>query len=200
MTAAASAESSSRTLASLLDAGARYPEISAHLDALPSERRLAEVLAVTGSGVGKLYAAVQGSPRFTLDELIPRGTADGATVILEGRNSLPSFSRFQKRFCRQNGVIVGYNHQSMSFVTGPGYFVVTDGDDTHPGEMLFDYTLEPPFVPEGWPTYKHNEKGLSRLVYANMKDYCRKVAGGVLVGEAFKKGKSEKAFFTLTLP
>jgi formate dehydrogenase assembly factor FdhD len=31
-----------------------------------------------------------------------------------------------------------------------------------------------------------------------MKDYCRHVARGVLVGSAFRNGKPENAFFTLT--
>lgn len=187
-----------QTLRALLDGGARYPDISAHLDALAANERLEQVLAVTGSRVGKLYEAVAGGPPITVSELFPRDASEGKTVILEGRNSLPAFSRFQKRFSRRGDVVVGYNHQSMSFVTGPGFFVTTDGDATHPGEVLFDYTLEPPFVPDGWPTYRPNGAGMSSLVYEHMKDYCRRVARGVIVGAAFKRGRAENAFFTLT--
>ena len=126
------------------------------------------------------------------------------TVILEGRNSLPMFSRFQKRFYRTEpgGLIVGYNHQTMSFVTGPGYFVVQgpEGTGPHPTEPFFDYTVAATTQPEGWPAIKPNDRGLSRAVYANMKDYCRRVARGVLVGKAYKLGVSQDAFFTLTKP
>jgi hypothetical protein len=187
-------------LRALLDGGGRYADISAHLDALSPEERLAQVLAVTGSRVGKLYDAVEGGPAVTVADWFPPATSEGKTIILEGRNSLPSFSRFQKRFFRRGDVVVGYNHQAMSFVTGPGFFVTTNGDDTHPGELLFDYTLESPFVPEGWPAYKPNGSGFSKLVYQHMKDYCRRVANGVIVGAAFKQGKAQNAYFTLTSP
>lgn len=188
------------TLVSLIDRGATYQDISAHLDALSPDERLAQVLAVTGSRVGRLYDAVANSAPLTFDDLVPAGTPPGVTVIHEGRNSLPLFSRFQKRFCRnETGKIVGYNHQTMSFATGPGYFELTLPDETHPGELVMDYTREPPFFPAGWPAYKPNDRGLSRAVYYNMKDYCRRVARGVLVGSAFKLGKQQNAWFTLTL-
>lgn len=188
------------SLVALVDSGANYAAISGFLDALSADERVAQVLAVTGSRVGKLYEAVKGGPAVTVADFIPAGTADGDTVIYEGRNSLPMFSRFQKRFCRgEGGVVVGYNHQTMSFVTGPGFFVCKDGDETHPTELLFDYTLKVPFVPDGWPAYKPNESGLSRAVYAHMKDYCRRVATGIVVGEAFKEGVRQNAYFSLSL-
>jgi len=196
-----STSTAASSLVALLDDGATYPRISAHLDALTQDERVAQVGAVTGSRVGKLYDAVKDAPAIGIDDFFPPETKDGDTVIYQGRNSLPMFSSFQKRFCRQGGkggVIVGYNHQSMGFVTGPGYFVLTPGDDTHPGEILFDYTQEPPFFPEGWPAYKRNDSGLSRAVYMHMKDYCRRVARGVIVGAAFKEGVAQKAYFTLT--
>ena len=58
----------------------------------------------------------------------------------------------------------------------------------------------PKASPAGWPTYSPNESGLSRLVYAHMKDYCRRVARGVIVGKAYKKGVDQNAYFTLSLP
>ena len=156
------------------------------------------MLAVTGKRVPALYAAVADAPPMTIDDFFPPDTAEGTTLIFEGRNSLPLFSRFQKRFTKKNGVIVGYNHQSNAWITGPGYFVLTAGDATHPGEILFDYTIEPPFFPSGWPAYKPNASGASRLVYFNMKDYCRRVASGVVVGAAFKGGVAQNAWFSLT--
>jgi hypothetical protein len=34
----------------------------------------------------------------------------------------------------------------------------------------------------------------------NMKDFCRRVGPGVLVGKAYKRGVAQNAYFTLTRP
>ena len=186
----------------LVENGASQRAIKAHLDGLAPYSRLQEVLGVTGSLVGKLYDAVAGAPALTPLDLVPPG--ETGVVILEGRNSLPAFTRFQKRFARVDGKVIGYNHQTMSFATGPGYFVVqppTPGE-SHPDELFFDYTVDPPHTghPAGWPPFVSNSNGLSRLVYMHMKDFCRHVAEGVLVGKAYKHGVSQNAYFTLTRP
>lgn len=201
MTAAATASNAASSLANLLRAGAPAKDIEAYLDGLPAAARVEEVLGITGSGVKRLYEAVKGAPTVTLEEFLPK--SHQGTLIYEGRNSLPAFSRFQKRFLRlESGEVIGYNHQTMSFVTGPGYFRVREasGEGEHGSELYFDYTVAPPKSPEGWPTYTPNESGLSRLVYAHMKDYCRRVARGVVVGKAYKKGVEQNAYFTLSLP
>lgn len=151
-----------------------------------------------GKNVGRLYDAVAGGEPLTLADFVPGG--ERGTVIFEGRNSLPAFSSFQKRFARVGNVVIGYNHQQMSFATGPGYFVVREATlgETQSEELFFDYTLDPPGVPLGWPRFVRNDKGLSRAVYMNMKDFCRRVATGVLVGKAYKLGVEQGAFFTLT--
>ena len=130
---------------------------------------------------------------------MPSSLGEDRTVIFEGRNSLPAFTSFQKRFARMGDMIVGYNHQTMSFITGPGIFVVREaheGSDV-PEELYFDYTAIPERIPSGFPAFKRNDSGLSNLVYANMKDYMRAVCTGVMVGAAYKKGKPEDAFFVL---
>ena len=201
MTATAAATGSARSLSALLRGGASSREMAEHLDGLSSAARLEQVLAITGGGVGKLYAAVADAPTVTPEEFLPPSTK--GTLIYEGRNSLAAFSRFQKRFLRlESGVIVGYNHQSMSFVTGPGYFVVkaANGEGEHGKELFFDYTVPPPETPAGWPDFKPNDRGLSKLVYSDMLDYCRRVARGVVVGKAYRKGVDQNAYFTLTLP
>ena len=188
------------SLVELVRAGASGRDIEAYLDALASAARLAEVLAVTGRGVARLYEAAESNATMTLAELVPEDEA--GVRIYEGRNSLFAFSRFQKRFVRMQGLVVGYNHQTMAFVTGPGYFVVHEasGEGEHAGELDFDYTMPPPSEPEGWPTYSPNERGLSQFVYGNMRDYVRRVARGVVVGKAYRHGVSQDAYFTLTLP
>lgn len=200
MTAASTTQSAS-SLAELLQNKASAKEIEGFLDALSPSGRLEQVLSITGAGVGRLYHAVADAPPITLEEFIPQSTQ--GTLIYEGRNSLPMFTRFQKRFARgPSGEIVGYNHQTMSFFTGPGYFVVKppSGQGEHGKELLFDYTERPSFIPEGWPPFKSNESGFSRLVYRNMKDYCRRVARGVIVGKAYELDVDRKAYFSLTLP
>ena len=199
-TSAPAASSASTSLDRLLEARASAGEIEAYLDGLAPAARLEEVLAVTGRGVRRLYEAVEGGAPPSLEELVPTGTE--GVLIYEGRNSLAAFSRFQKRFVRKGGLVLGYNHQSMSFVTGPGYFVVhpPSGSGEHGKELDFDYTTPPPSEPAGWPAYKPNEHGLSRFVYGHMHDYVRRVARGVVVGKAYRHGKEQDAYFSLTLP
>lgn len=201
MTAATTAHAAS-SLSGLLDAKASAKEIESFLDGLSPSARLEQVLSVKGKGVARLYHAVEAAPPLTLEEIVPQGHK--GTLIYEGRNSLPMFTRFQKRFTRtkSGSAIIGYNHQTMSVVTGPGYFVVkpASGDGPHPTEPYFDYTEDAPEEPAGWPPFKPNDRALSRLVYMNMKDYIRRVARGVIVGKAYKLGGDQKAYFSLTLP
>jgi hypothetical protein len=176
-------------------------EIERHLDGLSREQRVAEVLAVKGRGVKYLYDTAKGAAPVTLDEFVPPSTS--GTLIYEGRNSLPLFSKFQKRFLRiEGGTVIGYNHQTWSFFTGPGYFFTREpaSEGDFAGELLFDYTEPVDRTPEGWPRFKRNDRGLSKLVYGGMNDFCRRVAQGVIVGKAYRNGVDQDAFFTLTLP
>ncbi len=188
-------------LRGLLQGEATSADIARHLDALDPAERLRQVLAVKGKWVKAMYDRVADAPPATLEEFVPTSTT-GTTVIYEGRNSLAMFTRFQKRFFRtQGGVIVGYNHQAMQWITGPGYFVVQgpDGQPPVPDQLYIDYITEPPEFPEGWPAYKPNSRGLSRSVYFNMHDYMRRVATGVYVGKAYRVGEDIDAHFSLTL-
>ena len=187
-------------LLSLVKTGASRQSIANHLDALTAGERLANVLAVRGKNLGKLWDAVAGADALRLTDLVPEGERD--TIIFEGRNSLPAFTRFQKRFARVGNTVVGYNHQTMAVVTGPGYFVVREptAGEAHPDELFIDYTTDPPGIPVGWPRFLRNDVGLSRAVYMNMKDFCRRVAEGVLIGKAYKQGVAQGAYFTLTRP
>jgi hypothetical protein len=198
MTAASSALARDTTLRALLAGGANYASISAHLDSLPPEQKLAQVLAVKGSGVKKLYEAVDGAPKVSLDEFLPPSES---VRIYEGRNSLLLFTRFQKRFHRlPDGTVVGYNHQFWQFLTGPGYFVTLGPRDggPHADEILFDYTKKAPGSPPGWPPIRGNESGFASIVYGGMQDYCRKVASNVVVGKAYRGDVDRDAYFSLT--
>ena len=187
------------SLTSLIDRGAPAAELAAHLDGLPEADRIVEVVSCGGRRIGKLYELVQGGPPATLADLYPDGAT--GTVTHEGRNSMALFNRFQKRVLRQaDGVLLGYNHQTMSWFTGPGYFVVRDGRDDSPcpGEPYLDYDIPAPTVPEGWPPFSPSGEGLQSLVYGDMNDYVRRVANGVIVSKAFRKGKPVGVYFTLT--
>jgi hypothetical protein len=187
-------------LGRLLDAGATAAELAEYLDGLPGRERVVAALAVTGSGIGRLYDAVAAAPPLALEQIVAADAAPSATFIYEGRNSLPSFNRFQKRFARSPaGRLIGHNHQTWSPLTGPGYFVVSapNAREVVPDEPFFDYTVAPEHEPTGWPRYRPNEWGPSRLVFAGMKDFVRQVARGVIVGRAFKGGAAIGQYFTL---
>lgn len=193
------ATTSSHSLRGLLRRGAPGDELRSLLDGLSPTARVDEALSLRGSEVAKLYRACAGGPPVVPEDFVPASLDDDRTVIFEGRNSLPTFSGFQKRFARLDDEIVGYNHQTWGFVTGPGYFVVAPASDDAdvPGELYFDYTKTPRRTPTGWPKLQANTAGLSLLVYAHMKDYMRSVAKNVVVGAAYKKGKAQNAFFLL---
>lgn len=188
------------TLRDLLSDRASRDSIRAFLDGLPPIDRVEMALSLRGADVARLYRAVEGGRETTVEDFVPADVPAGRTIIWTLRNSLPAFSLAQKRFTRlESGQVVGYNHQPMSFVTGPGHFVVKPASSSEdvPGEAFFDYTDVPESVPAGWPAYVPNTSGLSLLVYAHMKDYMRHVAMNVFVGEAYKNGSSRKQFFVI---
>ncbi|MBM4376145.1 MAG: hypothetical protein FJ095_13770 [Deltaproteobacteria bacterium] len=192
-------EAASTSLRSLLGERASQERISTFMESLSLEARREQATSLRGKEVAALYTACAGSGTPTLEDIVPSALGDDRTVIFQGRNSLPAFTSFQKRFARLGGELVGYNHQTMSFVTGPGIFVVKEAhsDADVPGELYFDYTATPSNIPTGYPAFKRNDSGISSLVYAHMKDYMRAVCTGVMVGAAYKRGKAENAFFVL---
>ncbi|HEY7958309.1 MAG: hypothetical protein ACHQ17_06945 [Polyangia bacterium] len=192
----AQTSSSSITLASLIDGGAAQPALAAHLDALDPAARVREVEALSGATQKRLWEACAGAPAFTLDDLVPPSVGEGQTVIYAGKNSLAAFTHFEKRFQRRGGEIVGYNHQPMSFVTGPGYFTVVQSPED-PRELLFDYTRVPAEAPPGWPPVKSNRAGLSRFVYRDLHDFNRRVSRDVTIGSATRLGKVMDSYFVL---
>ncbi len=107
---------------------------------------------------------------------------EGEIVIHEGQNSLPLFNAFQKRCVLRNGKVQGYNHQAMSWITGPGHFLVqTDGTGS-----WFDYTQVASDAPAEFPPIKDNTGFPDKLVYGSMIDKLRKVGTRALIGAAFR--------------
>jgi len=177
----------------LIEDGVALEKIGEHLDSLSEAQRIEEVRACGSKLQSKLWDAAEGATVLAVDFV---GEAD-KTVIYAGRNTLPAFSFFQKRFWRPSdgSDIVGYNHQSMSKFTGPGYFVTEDGDN---GELVFNYVKTASFQPPEWPTLKPNTGLIPSAVYGNMLDYNRRVSKDTVIGCATKKGKAIGQFYLLT--
>lgn len=185
-----------KDLSLLIGAGASPEALSAYLDGLDPETRVREVRQLSGASQQALYERCATAPALTLEFLVPPGTPPRQEIIFAGRNNLPLFRLFEKRFARTpSGSIVGYNHQSTSFATGPGYFTVAPAGN----ELLIDYTRVPTQdeVPPSWPKVLPNARGLSHLVYKDLHDYCRQVSKDVCIGHATRRGKSMPNYFVL---
>ena len=188
------------TLKALLEPAQPEPAaVRAFLDGLDHAGRMTALASLSGTTwQAKLYDLAAGAPAVTLDELVPPDLPPLREVVWHGKNSLPMFTRFQKRFCRprpgRSGELWGYNHQAMAWLTGPGYFVChQDG----PVPAAIDYRVVPPEAPPGWPTVKPNDQGASRFVYRDMVDYLRRVSRHVLIGRAHRDGKELPNYFLL---
>jgi hypothetical protein len=169
------------------------------LDGLGHEGRVHAIRGWSKKRQSELFEAAKGHIPLDLDFLVPASIGPMVEVIHEGKNTLPVFTHFQKRFTRLEGedfTVGGYNHQTMSGVTGPGYFVVSKGEGEHEGELAIDYTKIPKHKPASWPTIAPNSGGLGSLVYGGMIDYLRGISAHVSIGRAYK-GKAMDAWFAL---
>ena len=170
-------------------------ELAAHLDALDAEERVRQCRALGKKEQKRLWQVCADAPAFTLEDLIP--STEPGTVRWAGKNSLALFTHFEKRFARQDGVVVGYNfNPGVAWFTGPGYFTTVQAPD-RPREILFDYTRVPSTAPAGWPPVKANTGGTAKLVYGGMHDFCRRVSSTVIIGAATRLGKPIDAYFVL---
>lgn len=177
-------------------------EVAAYLDGLSPDGRVAAIRAAGRGAQRRLYAAVAGHAAVRLADLVPPACAPLATVRHFGRNTLPLFTRFEKRLCRPPGEdpaapreLWGFNFQALEPVTGPGYFSARE--DAARGEVLIDYTRVPASAPPGWPAPRSNEAGLSRFVYGFMVDTLRRVSEHVTIGSAARRGRDIGSWFLL---
>jgi hypothetical protein len=177
-------------------------EIARFLDGLPSDARIDAVRTLGRDEQRRLYRAVDSFLPLHLADLVPPTAGDLQTIRHFGRNTLPAFTLFEKRFCRPRGAdarkpgeLWGFNFQTMGFLTGPGYFVARE-DPSRP-EVWVDYNAVPPSHPDGWPALRRNEAGLSRFVYGYMIDTLRRVSEHVTIGSAARKGRDIGSWFVL---
>ena len=169
------------------------------LDGLGHEGRLHTIRGWTKKRQAELFEAAKGHLPIDLDFLVPASVGPLVEVIHEGKNTLPLFTHFQKRFAKLEGEdfpVGGYNHQTLSGITGPGYFVVSKGEGEREGELAIYYTKTPKSKPASWPEIQPNTGGLASLVYGGMIDYLRAISSHVSIGRAFK-GKAMDAWFAL---
>jgi hypothetical protein len=167
-------------------------QITEHLNSLSKEERVRQVVALNRQQQERLWDLAQQAPKsVTLDFLVPTDAPALLPFPFEGKNSLPVFTHFQKVFYRtSDGKIAGYNHQSLAWLTGPGYYVAKPAMGK-PGAVVIDYTEIPSSRPPDWPPIRPNESGISRFVYAGMRDYLRWVSPDVAIGRAYK-GEEER--------
>lgn len=184
------------TFAALLERpDCTQPMLAAHLDGLDVTTRVQQCRALGKRLQRRLWEVTADAPAFTLEDLIP--PTETGTVIWAGKNSLPLFTHFEKRFARQNGTVVGFNfNPGIAWFTGPGYFTTVQAPE-RPREILFDYTRVPAAAPPGWPAVKPNSSGTAKLVYGGMHDFCRRVSQTVIIGAATRLGKPIDAYFVL---
>ena len=177
-------------------------ELASFLDGLTSSERILAVRSLGRSEQRRLYRAVDGFLPLRLVDLVPPSCADLETVRHFGRNTLPAFTHFEKRFCRPSGAdpgrpveLYGWNFQPLAWLTGPGYFVAREDPDRP--EVWIDYQRVPAERPEGGPPLRSNEGGPARLVYGFMVDTLRGVSEHVSIGSAARRGRDLSSWFVL---
>ncbi len=184
----------------LLEPSINLERLTEILDGLGHEGRIHTTRTWSKHQQQALFEAAKGYKPVDLDFLVPSSVGPLLEVIHDGKNTLPMFSRFQKRFVKLEGEafpIGGYNHQSMESLTGPGYFGVTLGEGEHAGELVIDYTKIPKHKPESWPPIRSNEGGIAGIVNGGMVDYLRALSSHVSIGAAFKNGQHRNQWFAL---
>jgi hypothetical protein len=176
--------------------------IATLLDGLGHAERVAATRALGRTAQARLYRAVDGFLPLRLADMVPPARPDWSEVRHHGRNTLPAFTHFEKRFCRPRGadpkrpeVLYGFNFQPLSPLTGPGYFLGVEA--TGRPEVLVDYNRVPDDHPAGWPAIRRNERGVSRFVYGFMIDTLRRVSEHVTIGSAARKGRDIGSWFVL---
>ena len=196
------------TLLEHISNGADIEKISAYLDGLDHEERLAQTRTLKRSHQRALYEAAAKSQPLDLEHFVPGNREDRQEVIHHGLNTLPlpkSLKHFEKRFCRPadgTNRLFGYNEGATRGLIGPGYFVMinTEGNTEWQdrGSLVVDYFQVPDTeVVNGWPKVVPNNKGLQVLVYNKTRDFMRRVSEHVSIGAAYKVEKPLGHFFIL---
>ena len=168
-----------------------------YLDHLDAVTRLREVRSLGKLEQVRLFEAAAGARAITLAHFVPTGTLPLREVVHLGRNSLPAFHDFEKRFClsdTRSDELWGYNEHALKALTGPGYFVVRE---TSHAEMVIDYTEIPPRRPDAWPPIQPNSARFGRFIYYQTRDIVRAVSEHVTIGRDTRNGRPLDRWFVL---
>ncbi|HXX65551.1 MAG TPA: hypothetical protein VEK07_00100 [Polyangiaceae bacterium] len=190
-------------LKNLIEAHLNLARLSAGLDDLGHFGRLWSVRQWTGRHMALLWEALQNFRPTTLDDFVPPSVGPLVEVIHYGKNSLPVATRFEKRFCRPrytagDEVLVGFNAQPFSALTGPGYFVA------HPAmgagaaaEVAIDYTIRATERASSWPPIQPSSRYLGRFVYGGAIDVVRGLSRHVTIGRVRMNSGWKDTWFVL---
>jgi len=177
--------------------------IASQFDGLDHAGRMREIVALSAKDMARLYDLSAGRGCVLTGDYVPANKPPLTEVIHWGRNSLPAFRTFQKRFCWPSRghvpkVALGYNEQSTAVFTGPGYFTAREdkGEGGVP-TVVIDYKLLPNEKAESWPKILPNTAKLSRFIYNGMQDWMWKVSNHVTIGRARKDSGWMDAWFIL---
>jgi len=177
-------------------------KIANFLDALDHEQRVSAIRSLSARDQRLLWQAVDGFASIRLVDMVPPSVPALKPVPHYGKNSLPLFTVFEKRFYRPSSSeahhpneLCGCNFTNTMSLVGPGYYVAID-DPKRP-EVLIDYRRVPLEKPDDWPAIRPNDKGLSRFVYGFMVDTLRRVSEHVTIGSAARNGKEIDSWFVL---
>jgi hypothetical protein len=189
----------------LLEPTINMARLESVLDELGHSGRLATVHGWERKDLTRLFDAAKGHHALTLEHFVPSSIGPLTEVIHHGKNSLPVFTHFQKRFTRPEGELGatelwGFNRQANEPFTGPGYFVVHadwEGAEHVAGEVAIDYRTLPKGKVTAWPDVVPNSARLGRFVYDGMVDVMRGISKNVSIGRAWKGGKWMDAWFAL---
>lgn len=171
--------------------------VAAHLNSLDTQGRIDEIRTIPGRLQGALWKAVEGN-KVVLEDFVPPEVPDGTFIRHFGRNSLPLFNDFEKRFARPRKDAKeawAYNHSPAMGLIGPGHFVLRR--DLELDTFVCDYYRVPPVQLEDAPKLQSNTFGLSFFVYGHMVDVMWKVSDHVSVGRVVKNGTPEHQYFLL---
>ena len=180
-------------------------ELAAYLDGLTHQQRLGQLRKLCRCAQARLWGRVATAPALDLSHFVPPELPDQQEVIHHGRNTLPLFRTFEKRFCRPAGEtdrLFGYNEGTTRALLGPGYFVTrpTAGNTAWEarGAVVVDYFQVPdaPVAP-GWPAVVKNSQGGQRLVYHRTRDFMRRVSHHLSIGRAYKGELKLPSYFVL---
>jgi hypothetical protein len=173
------------------------PALASFLDQLEPPARRRQVRSLSPSQQAALFEAAAGFRPVRLTDFVPAGTRPLQEIIHYGRNSLPVFRFFEKRFCLPEAPrdeLWGYNEWPFRALTGPGYFIARQASEF---EVVIDYYVVPPAKPASWPPILPNSARLSRFVYYQTRDFMRGVSQHVTIGRATREGKPLDNWFVL---